>query len=195
MSKTIDYYNNNTEDFINGTINADVSSLYEKFLTRIPAGGRILDFGCGSGRDTKFFKDNGYQIDAIDGSYELCQAATKYSGVQVRCMDFFDFNEKALYDGIWACASLLHVDKEKLPTIISRLSVALKPDGILYMSFKYGDYNGIRDGRFFQDLDEVSFKNVISTINGIEVLEQWQSEDVRRDKTVSWLNEIIRRKS
>ncbi len=97
MSGTIDYYNKNTYDFIEGTINADVSSLYKRFLAHIPNGGRILDFGCGSGRDTKYFKDSGYQVEAIDGSVELCKAASEYSGVQVRCMGFFDFNAKDSY--------------------------------------------------------------------------------------------------
>lgn len=100
---------------------------------------KILDFGCGSGRDTKYFIDNGYEVDAMDGSKELCKVATKYTGIKVQHMFFEDFNECNAYDGIWACASILHLKKCELPDMIKRLYKALKRNGVIYMSFKYGD--------------------------------------------------------
>ena len=190
---TLDYYNKKTTEFFDETVIADVSPLHERFLKNIPEHGRILDFGCGSGRDTKFFKDMGYEVDAIDGSSELAKKATEYSGVEVRCMDFFDLSEKDRYDGIWACASLLHVEKNRLAEIIGILRDALVPGGVLYMSFKYGDFAGVRDERCFLDLNEASLDEIIAEVTGIEVVDQWFSQDVRRGKDVDWLNEIVRK--
>ena len=88
MNKTIDYYNNNAESFIAHTMDADISVIHERFMARMPEGGYILDFGCGSGRDTKFFMEKGYRVDVTDGSEKLCEAASKYTGIEVRHMYF-----------------------------------------------------------------------------------------------------------
>ena len=162
-------------------------------MSHIPEGGRILDFGCGSGRDTKFFKERGYITEAIDGSIEMCRAATEYSGVQVQCIDFFDFDAVDLYDGIWACASILHVERERIHDLIRVLLKALKPGGVLYVSLKYGDFSGERDGRHFTDMDEMGFGDLIRDIPDIKVIDEWRSEDVRRNKNARWLNEIIKK--
>ena len=193
MSVTLDYYNNNTQNFIDGTVEIDVSDLYAHFLPYIPEGGRILDFGCGSGRDTKYFKEHGYITEAIDGSIELCRAATEYSGVHVRCMDFFDLDAIDAYDGIWACASILHVERERVPELIRLLLNATKQDGVLYLSLKYGEFSGERDGRYFTDMDEKGFLELVKEISGMTVIDEWISEDVRRDKPTRWLNEIIKK--
>ena len=191
MDLTKDYYKNNAEQFAKETVDADIGDVRERFLKHIPEGGTILDFGCGSGRDTKAFKDAGYDVHAIDGSEELCRMASEYSGVEVKCMDFFSFDEVDKYDGIFACASLLHVSPERLPELITKMLVSLKKGGVIYMSFKYGDFSGERDGRHFTDLNEESFREILSLVKGARILEEWHSEDVRRGKTASWLNEII----
>lgn len=191
MDLTKDYYKNNAEQFAKETVDADIGDVRERFLKHIPEGGTILDFGCGSGRDTKAFKDAGYDVYAIDGSEELCRMASEYSGVEVKCMDFFSFDEVDKYDGIFACASLLHVSPERLPELITKMLMSLKKGGVIYMSFKYGDFSGERDGRHFTDLNEESFREILSLVKGARILEEWHSEDVRRGKTASWLNEII----
>ena len=191
MDHTKDYYKNNAEQFAKETVDADIGDVRARFLKHIPEGGTILDFGCGSGRDTKAFKDAGYDVYAIDGSEELCRMASEYSGVEVKCMDFFSFDEVDKYDGIFACASLLHVSPERLPELITKMLVSLKKGGVIYMSFKYGDFSGERDGRHFTDLNEESFRKILSLVKGARLLEEWHSEDVRRGKTASWLNEII----
>ena len=192
-SKTKKYYKINAVDFFNSTIDADVTPLYEHFLRYIPYGGKIFDLGCGSGRDTKFFLDQGYDVEAIDGSPELCKLASDYTGIDVKCLDFFDLDEKSKYDGIWACASLLHVDRERLPEIFVILKNALVMNGYLYASFKYGDYKDIRDGRYFVDLNEDSLTEILSSVQGFEIVEMWQSQDVRRGKDVDWINVILKK--
>lgn len=187
------YYQENSKDFFEGTINADVSDLYGHFLKYIPTGGSILDFGCGSGRDTKAFLDQGFVVEAIDASSEMCKLASAYTGIKVRYMDFNELSDVNKYDGIWACASLLHVANVNLPSILSKTCVALKKTGVIYASFKLGDFEGERDGRYFTDMTEDRFNKLIKSLDGLHLLEKWCSEDARSDRNVSWFNVILGR--
>ena len=189
---TTEYYNKNSLEFIEGTINVDTGILRDRFLKYIPSGGKILDLGCGSGRDTKCFLEAGYQVTAIDASQELCLKATEYTGINVRCTRFEELNDVKEYDGVFACASLLHVQEGDLPDILTKINKALKQQGVLYASFKYGDFAGERDGRYFHDMNEVSVEELFITVSGFRIEEVWQSHDVRRDKEVYWINVTAR---
>lgn len=190
---TEQYYKNNKFAFFESTVNADVSDLYDHFFMHIPHGGTILDLGCGSGRDTKSFLDMGYSVEAIDGSAELCKLASEYTEISVQCMDFCDLCVEEKYDGIWACASLLHVSLRDLPGIFQKISSALKPNGILYASFKFGDFDGERDGRYFTDMTDERFAAVLNKVDGLIIIDKWNSEDVRPDRNVKWFNVILRK--
>ncbi len=190
---TLDYYKDNADEFYDSTIIADVAYLRDRFRKELPDNAYILDFGCGSGRDSKAFIDLGYRVDAIDGSEEMCKRASEYAGIDVKCMDFFNLNESEKYDGIWACASILHVERDRIHEVIAMMRNALKPGGVMYISFKYGDFYGLRDGRYFVDLNEDLFKEIISKVDGVKVIDEWVSVDVRREKDVTWLNELIQR--
>ena len=200
MNDTIKYYEKEYETFISETIDADTEVLRRRFLRLIPGNGDILDLGCGSGRDTKAFIDAGYRVSAIDGSEEICHAASEYTGIDVKCMDFFDIKAVEAYDGIWACASVLHVEKSRIPKLLEVLYRALKKGGILYLSFKYGDHDGFRDRRHFTDLNENGFSELLDSLycesvtrDEFELVDEWKSEDVRRGKNVEWLNVILRK--
>ena len=193
MNQTKEYYENNTEEFFDSTVSADVEYLYCDFLNNIPQGGKILDLGCGSGRDTKAFIDRGYSVTAVDGSPSLCEMAKVQLGIEVECSDFNELNYKEEFDGVWACASLLHCSRENLPNIIDKIKNALVPNGVVYMSFKYGDFEGEKLGRFFLDLNEERFEEILQKTNGLEKIKVWQSEDTRREKDVIWLNALLRR--
>ena len=200
MNDTIKYYEKEYETFILETIEADTEVLRRRFLRLIPDNGDILDLGCGSGRDTKAFIDAGYRVSAIDGSEEICHAASEYTGIDVKCMDFFDIKAVEAYDGIWACASVLHVEKGRIPKLLEVLYRALKKGGVLYLSFKYGDHDGFRDGRHFTDLNENGFSELLDSLycesvtrDEFELVDEWKSEDVRRGKNVEWLNVILRK--
>lgn len=197
MASTNDFYREHLQDFCASTVELDVSELYARFIAQLPKEGevRVLDFGCGAGRDVKAFKEMGFEVDAIDASPELCEVATRYSGVQVRCMRFMDLNEKSLYSGIWACASLLHASSKELPIILDKMCLALKPDGVINMSFKYGDFEGERDGRFFLDMTEERMMSFLKTVPELELVDIWKSEDVRPDRRVIWLNVLVRKES
>ena len=194
MEKTIDYYNENAKSFIDRTVSVDFSQIQNVFLELLPNNAHILDFGCGSGRDTKYFLDRGYQVDAMDGSMELCKAASEYTGIRVKQMLFQKLAEVEKYDGIWACASILHVKKEELSDIIRKMSLATKENGIIYISFKYGDYEGERNGRYFTDMTENSMKEMLADFPELEVEKQWITGDVRDGRgDERWLNMILRK--
>lgn len=194
-SRTIDYYDKNMERFIADTIHADMRVNYSHFLPGLPCPARILDFGCGSGRDTGYFKEQGYMVEAIDGSKELCRAASCYTGIKVRQMHFQDLRDREAYDGIWACASILHLSYRELAAVFPKLADALKPDGIVYSSFKYGTYEGERNGRYFTDMDEVKFKKLAEVTGVFELEDLWITSDVRAGRSEEkWLNGILRKR-
>lgn len=192
MNETKNYYHNNAQAFFDDTVNADISEQYDRFLKYIPNGGKVLDFGCGSGRDTKAFLQRGYCVDAIDGSSELCKLASDYCGIQVNCMDFYDLSDTEKYDGIWACASLLHIPKNEMPTMLSKMKKALVQNGVIYASFKLGDFEGNRNGRFFSDVNPAIFDKMISEVIGLVKIDEWFTDDVRPEKNTTWYNTLLR---
>jgi SAM-dependent methyltransferase len=195
MSKTLDYYNTNADKFVAGTVSVDFNQVQDKFLGYLSEHALILDFGCGSGRDTKCFLKQGYQVEAIDGSEELCKAATKYTGIEVKQMLFQELDAVDKYDGIWACSSILHLSKAELSDVIGKMIKALKNNGVIYTSFKYGDFEGEKNGRYFTNFTEESFGEYIKDISNIVIEEYWISSDVRPDRDEEkWLNLILRRR-
>lgn len=194
MGNTIDYYNKNAKTFIDGTVSVDFKHIQDMFLGLLPDNAKILDFGCGSGRDTKYFLEHGCRVDAMDGSLELCKAASEYTGITVKHMLFQDLNEKEIYDGIWACASILHVKRDELPEIIRRMNWAIKANGIIYLSFKYGNFEGERNGRYFTDMTEESMAELLLDFPELRVEKQWITGDVRVGRgDERWLNMILRK--
>ncbi|MEN3977666.1 class I SAM-dependent methyltransferase [Acinetobacter sp. CWB-B33] len=186
--KTIDYYNQHADEFAQATLNVDMERLYQPFLIELPKQAYILDVGCGSGRDTLAFKNKGYKVDAIDYSEELVKKATQLTGVRVQLMNFYEIDEHEVYDGIWACASLLHCERDRLAEVIGQLITALKQNGVLYMSFKYGDSDREKDGRVFTDLDEAQAKALLQLFDNVEQNQQWITLDQRPDRQEKWLN-------
>lgn len=198
-NKTINYYNTNASMFTSDTISADMSDAQLRFLSAIQTEHpgtalkdlTILDFGCGTGRDTKYFLDRGYTVAAIDGSKELAQKASDYTGIHVKTMLFQDFHDENRFDGVWACASILHLSKNELPSVMNHIVKSLKAGGIIYTSFKYGNFEGYRGNRYYTDLDEQSLNKLISQSPSIRILEQWISSDVRPERNQEkWINII-----
>ena len=195
LDKTINYYDTNAKEFVEGTLNVDFKATQDKFINKLPAKGYILDFGCGSGRDTKYFLAKDFNVDAIDGSIELCKIASEYTNIKVRHMYFNELSIVNKYDGIWACSSILHLSLDDLVDVFKRMSKALKDEGIIYTSFKYGDFSGERNGRYFTDMTEDSFAKLIVNVENLKVEEQWITADVRPQRgNEKWLNLILRKK-
>lgn len=195
MQLTLTYYNQNATQFYTSTVSVEFTATQQRFLSHLSVSATILDFGCGSGRDTKAFLDQGYRVEAIDGSAELCKLATAHTGIQVRHMLFQELSAVNKYDGIWACSSILHLPKDELSEVMRKMSAALKPNGIIYTSFKYGTFSGERNGRYFTDMTEATFAEFICDIDELQIAEQWITSDVRPGRgEEQWLNLILRKK-
>lgn len=195
MDKTNEYYKNNANSFIEATLDIDMSSIYNKFLPLITKEGKILDAGCGSGRDSYYFKNKGFYVIAIDNCNDFVEHTKNYAGVDGQCLSFNQIEYSEKFDGIWACASLLHLDKRELQNAFLRLSKALKYGGVLYSSFKYGTFSGERNGRIFTDMNEQSFSELIKEITDLKIKETWITSDQRKDRdNEKWLNVLIEKK-
>ncbi len=217
-----DYYRQNAQRFFTDTASVDMSALYPPFIDCLPPGARILDAGCGSGRDVKAFSEMDFDVEAFDASAELVTLARQLSGKPVVQMRFQDVDAIERYDGIWCCASLLHVSEAELPGVMTKLAMALKPGGVGYLSFKHGRGEREKDGRRFTDMDRAGLQKLVERINtpgggpltknmteikseagseditvkgfALEIDKIWQTGDVRIGRGGEvWLNAIIRK--
>ena len=187
---TLDYYNKNAKAFVDGTVNTNMEEHYEQFVKYLNDGAKVLDLGCGSGRDSLAFQKMGYNVVAIDGSEEICREARIQTGIDVKCMRFEELSYEEEFDGIWACASLLHVEKDAMRDVMLKVSKALQPPGVLYCSYKYGTDERVSNGRFFSDYTEKDIPEIFKE-TGLKCEKWWISCDVRPERSnEKWLNII-----
>ena len=188
----MNYYDTHAQDFIDGSIKADMTAVYNEFLPHIPNRGYILDAGCGSGRDSKYFIEQGYSVDAFDLSVEMVKHAKSITGIDVQKKSFAELDIIEKYDGVWACASLLHVPNDILAECMENCINSLKQDGILYCSFKYGTDNMTdSNGRKFTNMDENTIQEYLP--NNSQMIKTWTNTDVRKDRQQKWLNVLCKR--
>jgi len=187
------YYDRYAEKYVGSTFDVDLGEIYQRFLKYLPPNGRILDAGSGSGRDTLAFLERGYDVNAFDSSRTLCKLSTQLTGVKTQLLRFQNLEDIGKYDGIWACASLLHVPEKELHDVACRLLRSLKQKGAIYMSFKYGDGERIAsDGRFYTDMDASRLKSLFRNIPGAKIVDIWVSQGEGNFKgQAQWLNAII----
>lgn len=186
----MDYYDLYYKEYIEKTVNLDMHPIYHRFEPFIPKGGRILDAGCGSGRDSKYFIDNGYIVDSFDASPNIALSASQYIKQNVHIMRFQDLYKENLYDGVFACASLLHVPDSELRSCIEKCINALKNDGVLYASFKLGSTAmADKHGRYFNNMDENRFKKYKP--KNTVIMNMWTREGVRPGDKNRWFNVIL----
>lgn len=194
--KTLDTYNETAQDFFDSTVGGDMTSLCNHFLecikTSLPneAAPSILDLGCGSGRDTKYFLTKGCQVTAVDGSAELCRLASEYTGIEVINQTFEELDYEEAFDGVWACASLLHVAKEDMHDMICRIERALKSGGVFYTCFKNGSSEEFRGGRYYSDYSKDAVAELFADTN-LQLQETFLTGDVRDGRdSEQWVNII-----
>ena len=192
---TINFYEKNAEAYAALTVTADMSRAYEKFLAYLPHGAKVLDAGCGSGRDSLFFMRQGYRVTMLDASAAMCRCAEKLTGQKALHKTFAEINFDKQFDGIWANASLLHVPEQELEKVLKILHRALKDDGVLYASWKYGEAER-RDGeRFYCDMTEEKLKKLLRRTGCFVCKEVWVSEDVLPlHREQRWLNVVLGKK-
>ncbi len=193
MNKTLNYYNSNSKEYIEKTLQGNTNNLFNNFLNNIKKGGKILDLGCGSGRDSLEFIKRGYKVTAVDGSKEIASIASKIIGQPVICSKFEDLKLEEKFDGIWACASLLHVNRKDIINVIKNISLNLKEDGIFYMSFKYGEDEYIDENeRYFNCYTEKTFKEMIEDVPNLKIKEIYITGDTLGGReNLMWLNILL----
>lgn len=190
---SIDYYNQHADSFVEGTLSVDMQPLYQRFLPLLAPGAHIVDAGCGSGRDSLYFHQQGFRVTAFDASAELALRAERLLGQPVQLCRFEQFVAPVPVDAIWACASLLHVPRAELDAVMVHLCQQLADGGLLYCSFKYGVDETERDGRAFTQLDEAGLHALITPLPLSEV-ETWLTADRRPGREQErWLNAIVRK--
>ena len=191
---TLAYYAQNAEAFASSTADVDFAATQARFEALLAPGARVLDFGCGSGRDAKHFVEAGFDVVATDGSPELCRIAEQRAGIPVRNERFEDLREVEAYDGIWACSSILHLPKRELADVLSKMRTALRPRGVIYTSFKHGTFEGVRNGRYFCDFTLPDFCALLEQVGQLQVEDSWVTGDVRPGReSEQWLNLLLRK--
>jgi SAM-dependent methyltransferase len=195
IKDTLNYYDNNIDLYKKLWLD-DFSSNYnfeipDVFLSYLDKNSKILDMGCGTGRDSKYFKELGHIVKSIDGSLEMCKIASSLLNEEVQQLNFLDIDYKNEFDGIFACASLLHLSNEDLLIVLKKISNALKENGILYTCFKYGDSTRINKGRFYNDMNEEKFINILNNVEDLKILKTWVTEQYKSD--TKFINYIIRK--
>jgi len=187
------YYNTNAKEFFKSTINIDMTLLYNEFEKYLNPNDKILDLGCGSGRDSLYFINKGYKVTAIDNSFELAKIASEYINQNVICLNMLDLNFTNEFNAIWACASILHINKSEILNVFNKCFNALKKNGIFYSSFKYGDKEEEIEGRFFNFYTESSIESLINKTSFC-VEKIFVTNDSRKGREgEQWLNVILKK--
>ncbi len=192
---TRSYYQNNAQHYFNETLALDLSKNRHKFLTHLPVDAHILDLGCGSGRDSLSFKQQGYTITALDGSEKLAELASQLIEQKVIVKRYESMHYHEQFEGVWACASLLHCSKNEIPIVIQRIINALKPQGVCYMSFKYGTGETIDSkGRFFNNYTTTTLQHVLHAFKALASLDIWTESHPLRGKQQQWVNALVQKR-
>lgn len=183
----MNYYEANFQAYIENTLNLDMSDLYSEF--KLPPRSRVLDIGCGAGRDLKFFKDRGHDCLGLEPSEKLAAFARQHSGCEVIESGIMEFNTDKKFEGVWACASLLHLSDSELETAFSHINRMMHQGSLFYCSFKRGCFKGQRAGRFYNDQTLESLTPLITP--EFVVSKSWITQDPRANHEEEWLNLIL----
>ncbi|PKM58211.1 MAG: SAM-dependent methyltransferase [Firmicutes bacterium HGW-Firmicutes-3] len=190
---SINYYNNNAENFINDTFYLSMSELMNEFLTYVGNTGTILDLGCGSGRDALEFQKRGYKVFAVDGSKEMIAHTSKFLSDKAICSTFSDYETNIKFHGIWALASLLHVPEADMITILRKYRDLLAEDGVFFMSFKNRKNNYEKDGRCFTCYTKEKLLSVLSEVGSLDVIKFIDTVDIREGREdEKWISAIVK---
>ena len=190
---TLSWYRDNAIQYAEETRNSLVLDALWEFLSRMKEGGTILDYGSGSGRDSAYFINKGFSVDSLDGSAEMKAQAERLFGIKVKLASFLSLEEKDKYDGIWAQASILHLEEHDLRVALTLIERALKRDGVFYSSFRKGEEDGYENGRWYTNMTERRFLSFLPASLYVEKI--WESQDVRPGVNKTWLSIICRKKS
>ncbi len=189
---TVDYYEIYAERYVDGTVSVDMSDSLLRFVRHVRPGGRIVDLGCGSGRDLRWLREQGFQAEGIDASAALCRLADAHAGVPVRQVRIETWTPGARVDGIWANASLLHLGMQAIAAFFGRLSSLLAPGGAAFFAFKSGIATGWDgSGRFFTNFTKADLRRVLDGHPDLVLLDCWEGADKLERTGYVWLSFIL----
>ena len=192
MNSTIDYYNRNADEYFARTAEVTFDEIYNRFLKYIPDGGRIMDLGCGSGRDVKWLCNHGYEAYGLDASRELVSKASDEYDIPVFTGLIEEWTTAIPFDGVWCCASLMHLEESALEQFFENLKYNLKPGGVVFMSVKSGIETGLDEqGRYLRNFTEEDLHEIIERHSKLELREIWYTEDKLERDAFRWMNAII----
>lgn len=189
----IEYYNKYASKIFEDTVDRDMEAIRQEFLADLEEGDTVLDLGCGSGRDSLAFYELGFDVTPLDAAEEMCKLAEIHTGLEVLQMTYEEMEFDDVFDGIWGCAALVHIPERELPAVLDRIAHALHHDGILYLSFKEGDFEGFRGERYFCDYTEERLRRILRKEDRFEIEKIWMTDDVRGTSYPRWLNMLARR--
>lgn len=187
------YYESNAERYAAETFFADMSEQYQRFRPLLKKGAKILDVGSGSGRDACYFQKQGYQVTALEPSKNLCREIRKVFSGEIVCSNIQNYRPTERYDGIWACASLIHLQEEEILYFFKKIDMYLNDNGIVYASGKSGISTGeVEDGRFFLEFTEQLVEKILTVNKQLKLEQRWYTEDVSGRRGFQWLNVVLR---
>lgn len=193
---TLQHYNQQSENFWEGTRHHDVSQNIAALLQSIetPPPHTLLDFGCGPGRDLKVFSGLGHRAIGLDGAVQFAEMARAYSGCEVWQQDFLSLNLPGHYfDGVFANAVLFHVPSQELPAVLQKLHATLKPRGVLFCSNPRGNntegWNGERYGAYY---DLPTWQRYLAKAGFMELAHYYRPSGLPRHEQ-PWLASVWRK--
>gem|GEM_PF-1828794 len=185
------YYDNNAEDYGLRNLGYDMQSSYRSFVEQLPEGGLILDVGASSGRDLIWFEEQGYEAEGIDSSPKIVSFARAFSEAKIRTQKVQNLNVYEKYDGVWAFASLLHLNDKDLLLALNNIAKATKPGGSIFLSFREGEFFGFDNhGRFFNYMTLKKFQGFLDLIPNLKLK---NSRSVLKKKLSVNVKTVVRR--
>lgn len=189
---TIEYYNTHADEYCAETRDVNMSGLYAEFGKYLKPGCKILDLGCGSGRDSKYFYDKGYQVVAVDPSIEMCKKTRELVPIDVLEMRAEDLKFENEFDAVWACASLLHINRKYMLLTLDKILKSLKSKGVLYASWKTGNDELTQSDRMFTNYSKEEVIDLFEASMSSLIVELWITQDSIK-RNISWTNVIIKK--
>ncbi len=182
---TIGYYNKYASAIFEQTVERDLGEERQAFLEEMEEGDTILDLGCGSGRDSLAFYEQGLDVTPLDASEEMCKLAEIHTGLEVLNMSYEDMEFDEVFDGVWGCEALVHVPEDEMPVILSKVIDSLRQGGTLYLSFHEGDFEGTQNGRYFCEYTQEKLERILKETGRLEIRKIWVTgEEAEGDKTL-----------
>lgn len=189
MNDTIKYYIDNFKEYVDSTKDIDMTELYIDFLANIK-GSDILDVGSGSLRDSLYFRDLGFNVSCLDPVVNFYNLALE-NNFEAYNQCITQINLSNQFDGIWACASLLHVDSTLINKAFYKCHKALRNNGVMFCSFKTSESSDVKDNRYFNYLSIDKLKEICIT-NKFSIIEIKESSD-KLNRGNNWISVIIRK--